>query len=243
MSAQKKLFASRQHPNAVIARQELEHQERSRLRRLSEVRPSSSNARSRPGSAGRSRPSSRPATAGGQLSGHQQSSNRAAGEEFESLRGRVSRSPSGSPSKPGMKGLRSCSETATQLRTDFMVSPQRRLEDAANQFMVSSAEQARVLQEELQSWYFSNGATFNIELDPLFGQAGGSASGVWVDLQKPAVDVLQEAAAAIANRPKAAAGGPPPPMPPGRGASGGCRGVAAATANREAGSVAAAGLC
>lgn len=263
-------FAGGAHPNAVIARRELERQERSRLRRLSEARKTPSNtsaysggtrpsssARERPCSAGRySRSSSRPTS--GQLSGHRQ------GEEFESLKSRVDQfsSPGSSPSRVAFKGgRRSSSETSSaRLRTSFMLSPQRRLEDAANQFHVSTMEQAQALQEELQSWYFSSGVNFNIEVDTGSsgdGQSIGSPNGgVWVDIsprsnsQRPGVDILEEAAAAVKAKVAATgAFGPPPPMPgssrggtntaerpqsvPGRGVSGGCRGVAAATANRQ----------
>jgi len=259
-------------PNKVIAKREMEQQEKSRLRRLSEVRPSSSNSNAagggrqeRPSSAGRfSRNTSRPPS--GQLSGHRQT------DEFSSFKARLDNrghasdfgasSPSGSPGRaaPGLKGgRRSCSETA-RLRTSFMLSPTRRMEDAASQFPVNTAEQARALQEELQSWYFSDGETFNVEIGA--GASGGGGLMVegcpWttsVDARsKPTVDVLEEAAAAVSA--KVAATGAfriPPPMPgssggngsygaypaergasqPGRGSSGGCRGVAAATANRR----------
>lgn len=84
------------------------------------------------------------------------------------------------------------------------------MEDAANQFDVTTAEQAKALQEELQSWYFSNGENINIEIG-----GGGNAnyderSGInqqdveharWSTPEylqcKPPVDVLEEAAAAV----------------------------------------------
>jgi len=236
-------FAAQNHPNAVIARREMERQERSRLRRLSEVRPSSAAgsriARERPSSACRnSRHGSRPPS--GQLSGHR------AEEQFDSLRSRVPSSPAGSPSKAGVKGSRrSLSESGVRLKKEFLLSPQRRLEDAALHFQVSTAEQARALQEELQSWYFGNGANFNIEVEPC-GQVGTSPAGTqWnasVEMSsRPPVNALEEAAAAVkAKVTGSSAFDPPPPMAgysadrtPGRGASGGARGVAAATANRQ----------
>lgn len=252
-------FAGGVHPNAVIARREKERQEKSRLRRLSEVhnrhaqvRPSSANSnaarKERPSSAGRfSRSSSRPPS--GQLSGHRQT------EELSSLKSRVASSPSSSPGRWG-GGPRSSSETA-QLRTSFMLSPLRRMEDAASQFPVSTAEQARALQEELQSWYFGDGDAYMVEIGCGNGANAGShyGSGTMVDgcpwtssvdvSGRPTVDVLEEAAAAVKAKVAATdAFRIPPPLPgnypedrggsmPGRNLSGGCRGVAAATAHRQ----------
>lgn len=257
-------FAGVVHPNAAIARRELERQERSRLRRLSEVRPTpqstashnastSSRSRIRPSSAGRwSRPSSR----SGPLSGQ-----RHCDEQFESLKSRVS-----SPERPSSAGgRRSRSDTTGRMRTSFLLSPQRRWENAQAELQVSTEEQARALQEELQSWYFSNGEDFaagaEFLANDLFAQTGASAAsgssnsspGAWVVGHpsaaveaRPAVDALEEAAAAVKAKVSAShAFGPPPPLPggvgigeraalaPGRGVSGGCRGVAAATANRQ----------
>jgi len=286
-------FAGGRHPNAVIARREMERQEKSRLRRLSEVRPSSSNSNATGGGRRQERPSSagrfsRPTSASRPLSGHRMC------EDFESLRSRVptDRSPGTSPGTAagwrdgrGAQGLvngrRSCSESA-RLRTDFMLSPLRRMEDAANMFPVSTPEQAQALQEELQSWYFSNGETFNIEVAAGTGTITGRllSTGTMVEgcpwttsadaHNKPSVDVLEEAAAGVKAKVAATdAFRIPPPMPGGyndggddyaatavcnrmvvegvkiapsrrmctedvriRG-SGGCRGVAEATANRQ----------
>jgi hypothetical protein len=147
-----------------------------------------------------------------------------------------------------------------------MLSPRQRLEDATTHFPVSTFEQARALQEELQSWYFSTGATFNIEVEPplkneLFQQTGSSNAGspkggLWVDgcpwtssvdaSDRPGVSALEEAAAAVKGKAAAASMfGPPSPgfgrsaadrsgPPPARAAAGGSRGVAAATAYRQA---------
>jgi hypothetical protein len=244
-------FAGRVHPNAVIARQEKERQERSRLRRLSEVRPTSSSggntaggrSRQRPASASRIQRPARPTS--GQLSGQRQND-----EQFESLKSRVS-SPTSSPTRPWNEGRRSSSETAMRLRTSFMVCPQRRAEDATNQFQVSTAEQAEALKEELQSWYFGVGATFQIEAvstspgSNSSDQAAGSPVDPWSDGHgRPTVDVLEEAAAAVRTKVTATSSIPGyssnnfcavdrTAFAPGRGASGGCRGVAAATANRQ----------
>lgn len=139
------------------------------------------------------------------------------------------------------------------------------MEDANVNLQVSTAAQAQALQEELQSWYFSHGGTFFVDTEAPgmddFAQTGSSvgyysgspAKGRVVDsrqrgyspdpAQRPGVDVLEEAAAAVKAK-VAASGcfGPPPTIPfnernastPGRGVSGGCRAVAAATANRQA---------
>lgn len=126
-----------------------------------------------------------------------------------------------------------------------MLSPLRRMEDAASQFPVNTAEMAKALQEELQSWYFSEGENVNIEI-----AAGGGGLLVegcpWTssvdNSGKPSVDVLEEAAAAVKAKVAATdAFRIPPPGPgstgdgyvPGRSSGGGCRGVAAATANRQ----------
>lgn len=240
-------FGARQHPNEVIAKREMENQERSRLRRLSEVRPTASNTSApfsksweRPMSSGRQRPSSRPQS--GQLSGH-----RNCDEQFESLKSRAGvSSPSGSPSRTGFKGgKRSASETSTRLRTSFLLSPQRRLEDAASQFQVSTTQQAQALQEELQSWYFGNGETFHIEVGNASpGRSVGShTGGVYVDgcpwttsvdvRSRPAVDVLEEAAAAVKAKVAASGAYGPPRDSSTPGRAGGGRGIAAAAANRQ----------
>lgn len=132
------------------------------------------------------------------------------------------------------------------------------MEDAASQFPVNTAEQARALQEELQSWYFSDGESLNIEIGAGTGANAGSPVGSsamvegcpWttsVDPRsRPTVDVLEEAAAGVKAKVAATdAFRMPPPMQgydagsygsynsqPGRASAGG-RGVAAATANRQ----------
>jgi len=84
------------------------------------------------------------------------------------------------------------------------------MEDAANQFEVTTAEQAKALQEELQSWYFSSGENINIEIGPGDNVNYGERCDTnqqdvdharWSTPEyiqgKPPVDVLEEAAAAI----------------------------------------------
>jgi hypothetical protein len=127
---------------------------------------------------------------------------------------------------------------AKSLRMSFLLNSQRRFEDASQQFQMSTTAQAQALQEELQSWYFGNAETFN---------AGSSLSSSMGTCERPGVEALEAAAAAV----KATAATGPPAMlrntgagnessytvertafNPGRGASGGCRGVAAAIAAR-----------
>mmetsp|Transcript_6124 Transcript_6124/g.19252 ORF Transcript_6124/g.19252 Transcript_6124/m.19252 type:complete len:199 (-) Transcript_6124:49-645(-) len=156
------------HPNAVVARRELERQERGRLRRLSEVRstqassqgsarrPSSRSGASSsqtPKSGRNSRPSSRPPSASGKRSP-------AAACPWA----RSDEHP-GAPVPPQTQpplipqgGRRSRSEAAPRLHSSFLLCPQRRLEDARKALQVNSAEERRMLMEELQGWYFSTGA-------------------------------------------------------------------------------------
>mmetsp|Transcript_80736 Transcript_80736/g.140131 ORF Transcript_80736/g.140131 Transcript_80736/m.140131 type:complete len:241 (-) Transcript_80736:28-750(-) len=198
------------HPNAVIARRELERQERSRLRRLSEVRPSSSSGPSW------NRPSSRgPGGSGGLSSRCSRPSSRPPSAQAGSQRDDMSTSWQPPTSwQPTVNGRRSRSETGPRLRTSFMLSAQRRLEDAYGELQVNSAEHENALREELQGWYFGGDGEGAPIASPEFLQETGDSAGstlygssaTWGSSagnagtkfpMKPAVDILEEAAAAV----------------------------------------------
>lgn len=230
-----RIFSGTAHPNAIIAKREQERQEQCRLQRLSQVRPSSAIS-----AIGRlSRPSS---------------------PRDKSLRGHESSLPTDSPSpaeNPFMKDVE-------QVQMSFLVSPQRRLDDAALQLEVSTYEQAMALQEELQNWYFGDRDTLVMEFDNRGGSADkagsslhGLARGPKANCSRvhgrPAVNVLEEAATAVQARVVATSAFGPPPKHRDNGyargcghnapervastsmhaVSGGCRGVAAAMAQRS----------
>jgi len=228
-------FAGTAHPNAIIAKREQERQERSRLQRLSQVRPSSAIS-----AIGRlSRPSS---------------------PRDKSPRGHESTLHADPPSQaenPFMKDVE-------QVQMSFLVSPQRRLDDAALQLEVSTSDQAQALQEELQHWYFGDRDTVMVETGD--GGSSGDKAGSGLHClprgpratclrvhRRPAVNVLEQAASAVQARVVATSSFGLPPKhrdngyardcehnAPERGActsmravSGGCRGVAAAMAQRS----------
>lgn len=57
----------------------------------------------------------------------------------------------------GGGGRRCRSEAAPRIRASFLVSPQRRIEDAQSQLHVSTRAEQAALLEELQGWYFAAG--------------------------------------------------------------------------------------
>lgn len=83
------------------------------------------------------------------------------------------------------RGRRSASEAAPpRLRTSFMLSPQRRFEDAQAQLQMNSAAEHQALMEELQGWYF--GAAELSELNLLGGTSlmmGSARDNLVSDLQ------------------------------------------------------------
>jgi len=154
------------HPNAVVARHELERQERSRLTRLSQMGP-----RARPGSTPAKGPStanfptayapyernSQPRPRAGSRPGSASASRPRSAPSGMYIAGQ-SLQPSNSRGSLGRDQRRGASASATMTRRqqnhESMLSPQVRLEEAQCCLGISTEDEDRALREELQSWYF-----------------------------------------------------------------------------------------
>jgi len=160
--------------NNIVARREMERAEQNRLRRLSEIKTSPTGAAHpyrvhplRPGSARRpSRPPSAPAMRSCPSSGSAVGPRQrppSAGDELQQQLLQNQLGPyhvalSAAAAAAKSAGQRRCrSEAApSRLQSSFMLSPQRRFDDARNHLQVNSDAERQALAEELQSWYFSS---------------------------------------------------------------------------------------
>eukprot|EP00933_Yihiella_yeosuensis_P027685 TRINITY_DN21584_c3_g1_i1.p1 TRINITY_DN21584_c3_g1~~TRINITY_DN21584_c3_g1_i1.p1 ORF type:complete len:247 (+),score=32.71 TRINITY_DN21584_c3_g1_i1:66-806(+) len=212
------------HPNAVVARREMERQEVNRLQRLADVKTSYSGnyapgnpsrpTSARPGSASRSRPGSRPGSR--PMSAVQRSTSQSLG-----MRQRGSPSQVEVLSRQLLKGglepyqiacaaaaaavaqnQRRAKSAAPTLGTSFMTSPQRRFDDTARHLPVHSEVERKALLEELQSWYFAlpgEGDPNATRVASPTSHGGGGGGGLPPRLPPPLI-LLEEAAAAVKAR-------------------------------------------
>mmetsp|Transcript_7752 Transcript_7752/g.13761 ORF Transcript_7752/g.13761 Transcript_7752/m.13761 type:complete len:240 (+) Transcript_7752:86-805(+) len=214
-----KPFAQMVHPNAVVARREMERQEQNRLRRLNEVKTNTPGSAGPPraGSAGRHRPGgprSRPPSAPAMRSSSSSASAGSAGRPGGAARPRPP--PALAPDEVQQHLLkhqlgpyqvaaaaaasaansarRSRSDTGPRIQPGFLTSPQRRFDDAQNSLPANSEAERKALMEELQSWYFS--------MAPEGGEEMGARAAHAALPPRPPVMLLEEAAAAIKAKQK-----------------------------------------
>mmetsp|Transcript_47779 Transcript_47779/g.76081 ORF Transcript_47779/g.76081 Transcript_47779/m.76081 type:complete len:215 (-) Transcript_47779:56-700(-) len=206
-------FANMVHPNAVVARREQERQEQLRLKRLSEIKLSSS----RPGSARRqerpSRPSSRPSSAArSRASGASASRPSSAKPEASCEEKKTRLSPdeiqqqlirqklgpyqaaAAYAAVAAKSAIRSRGEP--QVPVSFLTSPQKRMEDAWQHLPAGSEEERQALYEELQGWYFCPPSALETSKEAK---------------SRPPMVLLEEAAAAVKVK-NVKSGGSKPPL-------------------------------
>ncbi|CAK9002969.1 unnamed protein product [Durusdinium trenchii] len=162
-------FANMVHPNAVVARRELERQEQGRLKRLSEVKLSNSTSSRRPCSAARkpeterSRPGSAVRPSSAVRSSRPSSAKEANGDARlspDEIQQQLIRQKLG-PYQAAAAYAASAAKSAVRSRSEpgpapvsFLTSPHRRMEDAWQHLPAGSEEERQALYEELQGWYF-----------------------------------------------------------------------------------------
>ncbi|CAJ1343867.1 unnamed protein product, partial [Effrenium voratum] len=203
-------FTSMVHPNAVVARRELERQEQRRLQRLSEVKVSSSTAsvtrracsaprvresRSRPTSA--ARPSSaRQVFEEAEVSPAAPSRPKLSPDEIQQQLIRQKLGPYQAAAAYAAAAAKGTVRQEQQVPVSFLTSPQKRMEDAWLHLPAASEEERQALYEELQGWYFC----------PPSAEADAEEA-----RSRPPVGLLEEAAAAV--RAKSERGYRRPPIP------------------------------
>jgi len=159
------------HPNPIIAKREMQRQERLRLRRLLDVKPSAGVGQGWSGGGGQvvaERP--RSSTPSGRSSAQQRRIRPTSGPPSALRAVRPSGISTNDPTRRGFPaaasgcdglertGARRCfSEVNHRIGTDFLVSSQRRLRDAQSELQMKTTWEQQALFEEIDDWYFRDG--------------------------------------------------------------------------------------
>lgn len=173
--------------------------------------PSAGPRRSRPAS---SRPPSAPISSGPGLANYagvcspvprlgassRSGSCRPRADSLQKNSGGPRRISSGRPSSAGRRRAQS-EAAAPRVQASFLLSPQRRLEDAESVLQLCSEEERRALKKELQCWYFGcDGVDFDRMPEADSKKDEGKAHIPSSSPGRPAVGLLEEAAASRGTR-------------------------------------------